>query len=78
VKRRSFNVLAAVSLALLVLLQVDLTLKQRARRRSTDYCAECGYDLRATPERCPECGSPAQPSPAAAVPCSPDDSRFLP
>ncbi len=29
----------------------------RILRRSDGRCANCGYDLRATPGRCPECGA---------------------
>jgi hypothetical protein len=42
--------------------------RQRRRRATrTSHCPDCGYDLRATPDRCPECGRNI-PTPSATIP----------
>ena len=53
-----------IAIVTLVLPAIAITRLIRARRRSEDTtprCANCGYDLRATPDRCPECGTVIRP-----------------
>jgi hypothetical protein len=55
-----------VSLVLLSLCVLDVVM-QRRRRRAAHLCQNCGYDLRATPDRCPECGVAT----ASSIPSNP-------
>lgn len=51
--------LVSPALALWPLTSLFLLLRRRRRRRHREFagcCDQCGYDLRATPDRCPECG----------------------
>jgi hypothetical protein len=42
--------------------------RSRRRRLAANRCAECGYDLRASPEQCPECGAVAMTKPSIPAP----------
>jgi hypothetical protein len=46
-----------VCLMLAALWAVLVMRRRRRARRAGRRCVQCGYDLRATPQRCPECGS---------------------
>ena len=54
-------------LSLVIPCRLALRRWRRRRQPVPGLCCNCGYDLRATPQRCPECGEIAPPSAAAAL-----------
>jgi len=50
-----FDWLIVLATGILPTIQIILWLKPK--RPGPGFCQQCGYDLRATPDRCPECGT---------------------
>jgi hypothetical protein len=50
-----------VCLALSLILFQWFRVQSRRKRLAKNRCLNCGYDLRASPERCPECGNAIAP-----------------
>jgi hypothetical protein len=59
-----FLFLATLALPAVVIVQR----RRRSTRTSRSLCLQCGYDLRASPDRCPECGTPASNPQSAPAP----------
>jgi hypothetical protein len=56
----SFPCWLMVIVLVLPMSRIFASVSRRTRRKRRGLCNECGYDLRATPNRCPECGTPAK------------------